>query len=259
TAGLTGADLANICNEAAINAARGDADAITGADFDQALERVVAGMQSRRRLNDRERRVVAYHEAGHALVAELLPSVDAVHRVSIIPRGRALGYTLNLPAEDRYLRTRAELVDMMTMLLGGRAAESLVFGSVTNGATDDLKRVADIAYSMIHDYAMGTGFTSLRVHAELMSESTRRVRDAEVRELADEAFRGAQEILRTHRAQLDTLANALLSDEVLERDEIDRIMKGTLVTAPDRRAGVHLGLAAASTDAAIEPPASGVR
>ena len=123
-------------------------------------------MQSRRRLNDRERRVVAFHEAGHALVAELLPSVDAVHRISIIPRGRALGYTLNLPAEDRYLRTRAELVDMMTMLLGGRAAESLVFGSVTNGATDDLRRVADIAYSMIHDYAMGTGFTSLRVNSE---------------------------------------------------------------------------------------------
>src|SRR6202012_1773367 len=103
TAGLTGADLANICNEAAINAARRGQDAIDGVDFDQALERVVAGMQSRRRLNDRERRVVAYHEAGHALVAELLPSVDAVHRISIIPRGRALGYTLNLPAEDRYL------------------------------------------------------------------------------------------------------------------------------------------------------------
>ncbi|HXD64474.1 MAG TPA: cell division protein FtsH, partial [Solirubrobacteraceae bacterium] len=131
TAGLTGADLANICNEAAINAARNGHDTIDGPDFDQALERVVAGMQSRRRLNDRERRVVAFHEAGHALVAELLPSVDAVHRISIIPRGRALGYTLNLPAEDRYLRTRAELVDMMTMLLGGRAAESLVFGSVT--------------------------------------------------------------------------------------------------------------------------------
>src|ERR1700744_1795180 len=195
TSGLTGADLANICNEAAINAARRGTDAIDGVDFDQALERVVAGMQSRRRLNDRERRVVAYHEAGHALVAELLPSVDAVHRISIIPRGRALGYTLNLPAEDRYLRTRAEMVDMMTMLLGGRAAESLVFGSVTNGATDDLRRVADIAYSMIHDYAMGTGFTSLRVNSEMLSESTRRVRDEEVRELADEAFRAATELL----------------------------------------------------------------
>jgi cell division protease FtsH len=253
TAGLTGADLANICNEAAINAARRGQDAIDGVDFDQALERVVAGMQSRRRLNDRERRVVAFHEAGHALVAELLPSVDAVHRVSIIPRGRALGYTLNLPAEDRYLRTRAELVDMMTMLLGGRAAESLVFGSVTNGATDDLRRVADIAYSMIHDYAMGTGFTSLRVAPEQLSESTRRVRDEEVRELADEAFRAATLLLRTHRVQLDRLAQALLDDEVLEREQIDRILAGTTVTAPDRRAGIHLGLAAASTETPAPP------
>jgi cell division protease FtsH len=257
TAGLTGADLANICNEAAINAARHGHAAIDATDFDQALERVVAGMQSRRRLNDRERRVVAFHEAGHALVAELLPSVDAVHRVSIIPRGRALGYTLNLPAEDRYLRTRAELLDMMTMLLGGRAAESLVFGSVTNGATDDLRRVADIAYSMIHDYAMGTGFTSLRVNSDLLSESTRRVRDQEVRELADEAFRAAQELLRTHRPQLDKLARALLADEVLERGQIERIMDGTVVTAPDRRAGIHLGLAAASTEAPVKPTAPG--
>jgi cell division protease FtsH len=214
-------------------------------------------MQSRRRLNDRERRVVAYHEAGHALCAELLPSVDAVHRISIIPRGRALGYTLNLPAEDRYLRTRAELVDIMTMLLGGRAAESLVFGSVTNGATDDLRRVADIAYSMIHDYAMGTGFTSLRVNSELLSETTRRVRDEEVRELADEAFRAAQELLRTHRAQLDQLAAALLDNEVLEREEIDRIMAGIPVTAPDRRAGFPLGLAAAATETSVDPPPAG--
>src|SRR5947209_7029063 len=131
----------------------------------------------------------------------------------------------------------------MTMLLGGRAAESLVFGSVTNGATDDLRRVADIAYSMIHDYAMGTGFTSLRVNSELLSEATRRVRDEEVRELADEAFRSAQELLRTHRPQLDRLADSLLVNEVLERAEIDRIMAGTPVAAPDRRAGIHLGIA----------------
>jgi cell division protease FtsH len=110
---------------------------------------------------------------------------------------------------------------------------------------------------MIHDYAMGTGFTSLRVNSEMLSESTRRVRDEEVRELADEAFRAAQEILRGHRAQLDKLAAALLADEVLERDEIDRIMAGTTVTAPDRRAGIHLGLAAASTETPVEPPSPG--
>ena len=127
------------------------------ADFDSSLERVVAGMQSRRALTDHEKRVVAYHEAGHALCGELLPSVDRVHRISIVPRGRALGYTLNLPEEDRYLKTREELIDFMTMLLGGRAAEQLVFGSITTGAADDLKRVAEIAQSMVHEYAMGTG------------------------------------------------------------------------------------------------------
>ena len=165
TAGLTGADLANICNEAAINAARREATVIETRDFDQALERVVAGMQSRRHLSDHERQVVAYHEAGHALCGELLPSVDAVHRISIVPRGRALGYTLNLPQEDRYLKTREELIDLMTMLLGGRTAEEVVFGSITTGAGDDLKRVGDIAHAMVHEYAMGNGFTSLRVVA----------------------------------------------------------------------------------------------
>ena len=143
---------------------------------------------------------------------------------------------------------------MMTMLLGGRAAESLVFGSVTNGATDDLRRVADIAYSMIHDYAMGTGFTSLRVNSEMLSESTRRVRDEEVRELADEAFRAAQELLRTHRAQLDKLAaRAPAPTRCSSASEIDRIMAGTPVTAPDRRPGIHLGLAAASTETPPTP------
>src|SRR5205807_5805030 len=139
TSGLTGADLANICNEAAIFAARRDARHVEGRDFDQALERVIAGVQSRRVLPGHEKRVVAYHEAGHALCGELLPSVDRVHKISIVPRGRALGYTLNLPEEDRYLKTREELIDFMTMLLGGRAAEQLVFGSITTGASDDLQ------------------------------------------------------------------------------------------------------------------------
>ena len=156
TSGLTGADLANICNEAAIFAARRGASSITNADFDSALERVIAGVQSRRVLNAHEKRVVAFHEAGHALCGELLPSVDRVHRISIVPRGRALGYTLNLPAEDRYLKTREELLDYMTVLLGGRVAEQVVFGAITTGASDDLGRVASIAHSMVHDYAMGT-------------------------------------------------------------------------------------------------------
>jgi cell division protease FtsH len=250
TSGLTGADLANICNEAAINAARHDRSRVETADFDHALERVVAGMQSRRTLTDHERRVVAYHEGGHALCGELLPSVDPVHRISIIPRGRALGYTLNLPEEDRYLKTREELIDMMTMLLGGRAAEELVFGSITTGAADDLKRVAEIASAMVHDYAMGTGITSLQMADDGISEATRRVRDEEVRELADEAFRAAISLLDSHRVQLDELAGTLLSKEVLERADIDRIMAGVPNARPDRRAGGHLAVAAAT---AVKP------
>ena len=189
TTGLTGADLANICNEAAIFAARGAASAIEQADFDAALERVVAGMQSRRTLNEHERRVVAFHEAGHALCAELLPGVDRVHKISIVPRGRALGYTLNLPEEDRYLKTREELIDYMTVLLGGRAAEEIVFGAVTTGASDDLKRVAEISRAMVHEYAMGTSITSRRVSAEggAVSDRTRQLRDEEQQHLADEA------------------------------------------------------------------------
>jgi len=250
TSGLTGADLANICNEAAINAARRGELKIEMIDFDHALERVMAGMQSRRTLSDHERRVVAYHEGGHALCAELLPSVDPVHRISIVPRGKALGYTLNLPEEDRYLKTREELIDMMTMLLGGRAAEQLVFGSITTGAADDLRRVADIARAMVQEYAMGTGFHSMRLGGEGLSEATRRVGDEEVRELADEAFRGAIDLMDAHRLQLDELAATLLAKEVIERNDIDRIMAGIPTARPARRSSTHLELAAVT---AVKP------
>jgi cell division protease FtsH len=246
TAGLTGADLANICNEAAIFAARRGGVTVEMPDFDTALERVVAGMQSRRTLTDHERRVVAFHEAGHALCGELLPSVDRVHRISIVPRGKALGYTLNLPEEDRYLKTREELIDLMTMLLGGRVAEGLVFGSITTGASDDLTRVAAIAHAMVHDYAMGTEITSLQVAADGLSEATRRVRDEEVRELADRASRAARVIIVAHRPQLDELAATLLANEVIERADIERIMRDVPQAAPDRRPAGHLQIAAAS-------------
>ncbi len=213
-------------------------------DFDAAIERVVAGMQSRRALTDHEKRVVAYHEAGHALCSELLPSVDRVHRISIVPRGRALGYTLNLPEEDRYLKTREELIDFMTMLLGGRAAEQLVFGSITTGAADDLKRVGEIARSMVREYAMGTGSRSLPASDAAAAELTRQVHDQEVAELADEALRSAIAMLDAHRPQLDALAAKLLTDEVLERDDLEQIMGDTPPAAP-RRIG-ELSIAAAT-------------
>jgi cell division protease FtsH len=248
TSGLTGADLANICNEAAIFAARRGSEIITMADFDAALERVVAGMQSRRTLNDHEKQVVAYHEAGHALCAELLPAVDRVHKISIVPRGRALGYTLNLPEEDRYLKTREELIDFMTMLLGGRAAESLVFGSITTGASDDLRRVADISRAMVHEYAMGSSISSRQVIAEggAVSDMTRQVRDEEQRHLTDEAYRAAERLIADHREKLDELAQRLLANEVLNRDEIEEIMAG--VPRLERKPGMGLRVAAAQAD-----------
>jgi cell division protease FtsH len=245
TSGLTGADLANICNEAAIFAARRGEHVVGMPDFDAALERVVAGMESRRTLTDHEKRVVAYHEAGHALCGELLPSVDRVHRISIVPRGKALGYTLNLPEEDRYLKTREELIDFMTMLLGGRAAEQLVFGSITTGAADDLKRVSEITRSMVAEYAMGTGSTALPGLADGAAEGTRRVHDQEVAELADEALRAAIKLLDTHRPQLDALAGRLLTNEVLERKDIAEVMGDTPPAAPSRIGELSIAAATA--------------
>jgi len=257
TSGLTGADLANICNEAAIFAARRGAKRIDDADFDGALERVIAGVQSRRVLNEHEKRVVAFHEAGHALCGELLPSVDRVHRISIVPRGRALGYTLNLPAEDRYLKTREELLDYMTVLLGGRVAEQVVFGQVTTGASDDLKRVADISHSMVHDFAMGTAGVGRAPDGDVrLSETTLRIRDEERQDLIEEARRAAQRTIVVHRRQLDALAEELLEHEVLDRDAIDRIMKG--VPRMERAPGVGLRVVAAATAADAAPGEGGV-
>src|SRR5207248_1960890 len=245
TSGLTGADLANICNEAAIFAARRGGDAILTEDFDAALERVIAGVQSRRVLNAHEKRVVAYHEAGHALCGELLPTVDRVHRISIVPRGRALGYTLNLPAEDRYLKTREELLDYMTVLMGGRAAEHVVFGAITTGASDDLKRAADIAHSMVHDFAMGTAGVAPTPDGDVrLSDTTLRIRDEERSALIEEARRAAQRMIVAHRHQLNALAHELLEHEVLERSAIERIMDG--VPRLERAPGVGLRIAAST-------------
>jgi cell division protease FtsH len=246
TSGLTGADLANICNEAAIFATRRKAAKLEMIDFDSAIERVIAGVQSRRVLNDHEKHVVAFHEAGHALCGELLPSVDRVHRISIVPRGQALGYTLNLPAEDRYLKTREELLDYMTMLLGGRVAEQVVFGAITTGASDDLKRVAELSHQMVHDFAMGTaGIGRSPDGGVQLSETTLRIRDEERQDLIEEARRAAQRLIVTHRRQLDALAYELLEREVLERESIDEIMAG--VPRMERTAGVGLRVVAAAS------------
>jgi cell division protease FtsH len=258
TSGLTGADLANICNEAAIFATRRGAKAISKVDFDSALERVIAGVQSKRVLNDHEKRVVAYHEAGHALCGELLPSVDRVHKISIVPRGRALGYTLNLPAEDRYLKTREELLDYMTVLLGGRVAEQVVFGAITTGASDDLKRVADISHSMVHDYAMGTAGVGRSPEGDVrLSERTLRIHDEERQDLIEEARRAAQKLIVAHRGHLDALAQELLAREVLEREAIDRIMYG--VPRMERAPGAGLRVVAAAEPHGPPPAPAPIR
>jgi cell division protease FtsH len=246
TSGLTGADLANICNEAAIFATRRKATKLRNADFDAAIERVIAGVQSRRVLNAHEKRVVAFHEAGHALCGELLPSVDRVHRISIVPRGQALGYTLNLPAEDRYLKTREELLDYMTVLLGGRVAEQVVFGSITTGASDDLARVAELSHQMVNDFAMGTAGIGRSPAGDVqLSETTLRIRDEERQDLVEEARRAALRLVVAHRQQLDALARELLEREVLERDRIERIMSG--VPRMERAPGVGLRVVAAAS------------
>jgi cell division protease FtsH len=238
TPGFTGADLANLVNEAALLATRRRASAVTLADFTAAFERIVAGLEKKNRLlNPKERRVVAYHELGHALVALTLPGVDPVHKVSIIPRGvGALGYTLQRPIEDRFLMTTEELEHKMAVLLGGRAAEEMVFGEISTGAADDLVRVTDIARSMVTRYGMDPTLgqaayetdrgTFLGLPSEgggrRFSEDTAREIDVAVRERLDKAYQQALEILKKRRSELEALARKLLEKETLTADELPR-------------------------------------
>jgi cell division protease FtsH len=226
TSGLTGADLANICNEAAIFAGRDRRDIVTTRDFQAALERVIAGMQSRRVITDHEKRVVAYHEAGHALCSELLPSVEKVHRISIVPRGKALGYTLNLPEEDRYLKTKEELLDLLVVLLGGRVTEHVIFGEVTTGAADDLRKAHEISRGMVTQYGMGTELMSKQIPTDdySMSDSTRRMVDEEQQYITDLAHRRALALVADNRPLLEAFASTLLENEVLEREDIERLV-----------------------------------
>jgi len=268
TSGLTGADLANLCNEAAIQAGRRKRDFVSQSDFDDAYERVVAGLLSRKVITDHEKRVIAWHEAGHALVSELLPTVDRVQKVSIVPRGKALGYTLNLPQEDRYLKSRQELIDYMKVLLGGRVAEQITFGRVTTGASDDLAKVTMIARSMVYEYGMGTTIRSHQVPANdfNVSEMMRQRRDEEVSEVAEEAYRGAISLVNDHRDLLDEIAYKLLDDEVIDHREIGKIMKGHRDSAlapeprfeqPDRAAAARMAeaLPAVASDEGVTGPA----
>jgi len=241
TAGFSGADLANLVNEAAIVATRREAKTVTTADFVAAIERIVAGLEKKNRLlNPEERRVVAYHESGHTLVALALPGVEVVQKVSIIPRGiGSLGYTIQRPTEDRYLMSQDELENKIAVLLGGRAAEMLEFKRLSTGAADDLNKATDIARNMVMRYGMDATL-GLAIYVEdqprflegivrqpgissVYSQETAREIDCAVRKLLDRAFERATAILTRHRAALDETAAKLLDKETLEASELPKL------------------------------------
>jgi cell division protease FtsH len=226
TSGLTGAELANICNEAAIFAGRRSDLYLAQTDFDAALERVVAGLQQKKVLTEKERRILSYHEGGHALMAHLMGAAMELQKVTIVSRGDALGYAFYLPEEDRYLHTKEELVDRMIVALAGRAAEEVVFGRVTNGAANDLEKVTDIARSMVFEWGMADSVTSRTLRADnyALSEETKRLRDSEQARLTDAAYSEAVRLLQKHRVPLDRLATALLEKETLVREEVVELL-----------------------------------
>jgi cell division protease FtsH len=241
TPGFSGADLSNLVNEAALLATRRNAQSVSGADFTAAIERIVAGLEKKNRLlNPHERAVVAYHEMGHALVAMALPGTDAVHKISIIPRGiGALGYTIQRPTEDRYLMTREELQNKMAVLLGGRAAEMLVFNEISTGAADDLDKATDIARNMVTRFGMAEKLGQMTYEESYprflgqpfaagtqrnYSEETAREIDCAVRELTDEAREKALAILTAHRQLLERGARLLLERETLHEEDLRQLM-----------------------------------
>jgi cell division protease FtsH len=225
TAGLTGAELENIANEAAIFAGRASQSTIRQADFEDAMERVVAGLQQRKVVTEKERRILAYHEAGHAVMSHLTGDLLPVHKVTIVSRGQALGYTLNLPTEERYLHTTEEFKDLLTVYLAGRAAEQIVFGRVTNGAANDLERATELARAMVFDYGMSdVSSRTMRADNYALSEETKRLRDHEQARLTDDAFEEALRLLQKHRVPLDRIAKELLDKETLDKDELAALL-----------------------------------
>jgi cell division protease FtsH len=248
TAGFSGADLANLVNEAALLAARRDKKAVDRSDFDEAIERVVAGLEKKRAMSPRMRRIIAVHEVGHAIVGTLLPGSDPVHKVSIVGRGfGALGYTMHIPSEDRYLRTKAELQNELAVLLGGRTAELIVFGEMSTGDHNDLLRATDIARAMVTELGMSEAVgpvnhegqrrgtfleTPFMPERGVYAEDTARVIDAEVKRFITTAEATAHRLLTGHRLSLDAVAERLLEKEVIEGDELRQMLSATGTEAP---------------------------
>jgi cell division protease FtsH len=269
TPGFTGADLANLLNESALLAARRGVDQIGMFEVAAAVDRVIAGPERKTRvMSDREKETIAYHEAGHALVGHVLPNTDPIHKVSIIARGRALGWTLALPTEDKVLRTRSELRDELAMLIGGRAAEEMIFGDPTTGAQNDIEKATQIARAMVTEFGMsdvlgpqqfgdraGEPFVGRDSGREGgYSDDVAAVIDSEVARLIDRAHREAREILVQHRARLDRLAEALIEQETLEEAELAALFDGLGTWTPDDDL---LGLPEGPREPVIEVPARG--
>ncbi len=240
TVGFAGADLANLVNEAALLAARKDKTAVQMSDFEEAIDRLVAGLEKRRVMNAREREIVAYHEAGHALVATALPGLDPVHKISIVQRGfGALGYTMQLPLEDKYLMTRTDLRHQLAVLLGGRTAEEIALGEISTGAQNDLQRASDIARAMVTEWGMSDSIGAINYAGDkrprflelglgqergLYAEETARLIDAEVKRIMTEAHDSARSVLTGQRQQHEAVTRRLLEREVMEGDELRRIL-----------------------------------
>ncbi len=235
-------------NEAALLAARRDKTAVEMKDFDEAIDRVIAGLEKKRVMSDKERRIVAYHESGHAIVATVLPGLDPVHKISIVQRGfGALGYTMQLPLEDKYLMTRSDLLSQLSVLLGGRSAEEIAFDEISTGAQNDLMRATDIARAMVTEFGMSDalGVVNYDGHRQPAfienpfarergnyAEETALKIDTEIKRILTEAHDKARQILRDHRDVLDRLSARLLEKEVIEADELKAIM-GNYPKTPD--------------------------
>jgi cell division protease FtsH len=240
TAGFAGADLANLVNEAALLAARKDKAAVDMRDFDEAIDRLVAGLEKKRVMNSREREIVAYHESGHAIVASVLPGLDPVHKISIVQRGfGALGYTMQLPFEDRYLMTRTDLLHQLSVLLGGRTAEEIALGEISTGAQNDLQRVSDIARAMVTEFGMSDAVGAINFSGQKRgrfidagmpvergpyAEQTAELIDAEVKRIITDSHELARRLLTEHRGHLESVTRRLLDKEVMEGAELREIL-----------------------------------
>src|SRR5687767_5992598 len=247
TAGFAGADLANLVNEAALLAARKDKLAVEKSDFEEAIDRLIAGLEKKRVMSTKEREIVAYHESGHAIVATVIPGMDPVHKISIVQRGfGALGYTMQLPLEDRYLMQRRDLLNQLAVLLGGRTAEEIAFGHLSTGAQNDLQRATDIARAMVTEFGMSDTLGAVNYNGHKRqafidmpfmqergnySEDTALKIDVEVKRIMSEAHANARRILSEKRDLLERVTRRLLDIEVMEGDEL-RALLGVHEPAP---------------------------